>query len=305
MRTLKKVRWVAAGLIALAAVAGAGFWERPLSYFNAAMYLQAWFTGVESRSVQVAGYRIHYYAEGPVGGPPVVLVHGLGGGADDWRNLAPHLAKAGFRVYLPDLPGYGRSQRPAEFSYSVPDEAAVVVGFFDVLGLKQVDLGGWSMGGWIVERIASEHSERVRRLILIDASGLYFRPDYNTELFAPQSPAEVDQLNALLVPQPSQVPGFIARDIVRDSRNSSWVIHRALASMLTGHDTTDNLLPRLKMPVLIVWGDKDRITPLGMGETMHRLVLGSELEIISGCGHMAPVDCSAQIGPKLVEFVKR
>ena len=72
---------------------------------------------------------------------------GLGGRAEDWRSLAPYLAKAGYRVYMPDLPGYGRSEKPADFSYSVPDEAAVVVGFMDALGLKQVDLGGWSMGG--------------------------------------------------------------------------------------------------------------------------------------------------------------
>ena len=70
--------------------------------------------------------------------------------AEYWRNLAPYLAKAGFRVYIPDLLGYGRSDQPADFSYTVRDEAAVVVGFMDALGLKQVELGGWSMGGWIV-----------------------------------------------------------------------------------------------------------------------------------------------------------
>ena len=75
--------------------------------------------------------------------------------AEDWHNLAPYLSKAGFRVYLPDLPGFGRSEKPADFSYSVSDQAEVVVGFLDALGLKQVDLGGWSMGGWIVQIVAA------------------------------------------------------------------------------------------------------------------------------------------------------
>jgi pimeloyl-ACP methyl ester carboxylesterase len=59
------------------------------------------------------------------------------------------------------------------------------------------------------------------------------------------------------------------------------------------------------MPVLIVWGAEDRIIPLSQGEMMHRLVPQTELDVIPGCGHLAPIQCSAQIGPKVVEFVKR
>ncbi len=114
---------------------------------------------------------MHYLAEGPAGGPAVVLVHGLGGRAEDWSNLAPYFAKAGFRVYMPDLFGYGRSEKPADFSYSVRDQAGAVVGFMDALGLKQVDLGGWSMGGWIVQIVAGTHPERVKRLMLLRLGG--------------------------------------------------------------------------------------------------------------------------------------
>jgi pimeloyl-ACP methyl ester carboxylesterase len=82
------------------------------------------------------------------------------------------------------------------------------------------------------------------------------------------------------------------------------VIHRALASMLTGRDSTDGLLPGLKMPVLIVWGAEDHITPLSQGERIHQLVPQSELDVIAGCGHLAPVQCAAQMAPTVVEFVK-
>ncbi len=286
-------------------VAGIGFWERPVSYFNEAMYLRECFSGVENHSVQVAGYRVHYLAEGPAGGPVVVLVHGLGGRAEDWRTLAPYFARAGYRVYMPDLPGYGRSQQPANFSYSVRDEAHVVVGFLDAMGLKQVDLGGWSMGGWIVQLVAREHPERINRLMLYDAAGIYKKPDWATQLFTPRTPADLDQLDALLMPNPPKVPGFIARDILRDSNKNAWVIYRAVASMLTGQDATDNLLPGLSMPVLLVWGEKDRIIPLDQAETMHRLLPQSELVVVSGCGHLAAGQCATQVGPKAVEFLKR
>jgi pimeloyl-ACP methyl ester carboxylesterase len=305
MKAIKRLLWLGGLLVALAAAAGVGFWERPVSYFNEAMYFRQYRSGAESRAVTVAGHRVHYYAEGPAGGPPVVLVHGLGGRSEDWRNLAPYLVKAGFRVYLPDLPGYGRSEQPTDFSYSVPDEAEAVVGFLDALGLKQVDLGGWSMGGAIVQHVAARHPERVRRLMLFDAAGLYVVPTWDVRLFTPTTPAELDELDVLLMPVPPKVPAFIARDILRLSAKNAWVIHRALNTMLAGRDATDKLLPGFRMPVLIVWGAEDRILPESEAETMHRLVPQSQLEVFPGCGHLAPNQCTAQIGPKVVEFVHK
>lgn len=305
MSPIRKFLTAACVLIAIAIAAVAGFWARPLSYFNALLYLQMGLAGAHSHSVAVAGHRVHYYVMGQESGPPVVLVHGLGGRCEDWRNLAPYFARSGFRVYMPDLPGYGRSERPADFSYSIPDEAATMVGFMDALGLKQVDLGGWSMGGWIVQHVAVKHPERVAKLVLFDSAGLYEAPAWDTRLFTPVSSVELEQLDKLLMPHPPAVPSFIVSDILRVSRQNAWVIHRALASMLAGHDATDALLPKLKMPVLIVWGAEDHITPLSQGEKMHSLVPQSQLDVVPGCGHLAPVQCAPEIGPKVVDFAKQ
>jgi pimeloyl-ACP methyl ester carboxylesterase len=302
MNWKKKVLMVA-GLLTLAG--GLVVWMRPVAVSREALYLHEFLTGVESRTIQVAGHRVHYEARGPAAGPVVVLVHGLGGSAEDWRDLAPWLVKAGYRVYTPDLPGFGRSEQPADFSYSIHDQAEIVTGFMDALGLKQVDLGGWSMGGGVVQHVALHAPERVRRLILFDAIGLYFKPAWNVRLFAPRTPGEIDQLEALLMPAPPRVPAFVARDVLRVSRQDAWIINRALDSMLTGQDATDARLPQLKMPVLLVWGSVDQITPLSLGETMHHLIPQSQLEVIEGCGHLAPVQCTQQIGPKLVAFLQQ
>jgi pimeloyl-ACP methyl ester carboxylesterase len=298
----KTILW---GSLFLLSIAGFSFLDRPVSWFNESMYLRDSVSGVRNHQVNVGGHRLHYLVEGPAGGPVVVLVHGLGGRAEDWRNLAPYLAKAGFRVYLPDLIGYGRSQKPADFSYSVHDEAAVVLDFLDALDLKQVDLGGWSMGGAIVQHVASEHPDRVRRLMLFDSAGLFVLPTWDTGLFTPRNPQELDRLDALLMPHPPNVPGFVARDILRVLNHRAWIIHRALDTMLTGRDATDKLLPRLKMPVLIVWGAEDKITPLSLGEAMHRMLPKSDLDVVPGCGHLAPGQCAAQMAPEVVAFLKQ
>jgi pimeloyl-ACP methyl ester carboxylesterase len=301
-KLIKRTLW---SLLAVALLAGIGFYLRPVSYLNAWTYLQEDLAGIQSRTVQVAGHRVHYLAEGPANGPVVVLVHGLGASAEHWSNLAPYLAQSGFRVYIPDLIGYGRSEQPADFSYSVRDEAAVVVGFMDALDLKQVELGGWSMGGWIAALVAAEHPDRVSRLMLFDSAGLNVPPTFDTSLFIPSTAAQLDQLKALLSPQPQPIPAFIARDILRNFRLNGWVVERALATMLTAQDVVDNVLPQLKMPVLLVWGSLDRVTPLSDGDIMHRLIPQSQLDVFAGCGHMAPAECSAEVGPKVVAFAQQ
>jgi len=305
MKLTRKSLGIACTLWAVALAGGIGFWLRPVTYFDEAMYLREALNGIGNRTVTVAGRQMHYEVAGPSNGSIVVLVHGLGGRAEDWHNLAPYLAKAGFRVYMPDLLGYGRSEKPADFSYSVREEAGGVVGFMDALGLKQVDLGGWSMGGWIVQILASQHPKRVRRLMLFDSAGIYVKPDWNTGLFTPTTPAELDQLEALLSPNPPPVPGFVARDILRISRDRAWIVQRAMNSMLTGSYVTDALLPRLKMPVLIEWGALDRITPVASAARIHSLAPQSELNVVPGCGHLAPTQCASQMGPQVEAFLQK
>lgn len=302
MKLSRKLAWVAGSILLIVAI---GFWIRPVTYFDESLYLRERLAGVEGRDITINGYRLHYEVEGPASGPVVVLVHGLGSRAEDWRDLAPYIAKAGYRVYLPDLIGYGRSQKPEDFSYSVHDEANVVCAYLDALGIKEVDLGGWSMGGAIAQHVAAAHPERIRRLLLFDSAGLYVLPTWDTRLFTPTSAAELAQLDDLLMPNPPKVPGFVARDILRVSNDRAWIIHRAMATMLTGKDATDKLLPQLKMPVLIVWGSEDKITPLSLGQTMHKLVPQSQFDVIPGCGHLAPGQCAPQIAPKVVDFLKQ
>jgi pimeloyl-ACP methyl ester carboxylesterase len=305
MKLTRRLIWMGGGLWAVALAAGLGFWMRPVSYFNGILYAREALTGVENGQVTVEGHRMHYLAEGPAGGPVVVLVHGLGGRAEDWSNLAPYFARAGFRVYMPDLFGFGRSEKPVEFSYSVRDQATAVEAFMDALGLKQVDLGGWSMGGWIAQIVAGTHPERVKRLLVFDSAGLYEKPNWNTDLFMPNTAKELDELEALLTPDPPRIPGFVARDVLRISAEHRWVTERAMGTMLTGRDTTDGLLPGMKMPVLLLWGKEDRITPLEEGKKMQEGIPESELLVYEGCGHLAPEQCAAAMGPALVEFLRK
>jgi pimeloyl-ACP methyl ester carboxylesterase len=287
-------------LVVLAA--GAVFYMRPMWVIQHAIALHLWSQGVRSEYVNAGGYRLHYLVVGE--GEPVLLVHGLGAKAEDWGNLLPAIARGGYKVYAIDLLGYGKSDKPAEASYSIAQEAGIVRAFLDAKGLERVDLGGWSMGGWVSLKVASDAPERVNRLMLFDSAGIRFDIKFPHSIFWPGTPAELAELTSWLLPQPPPYPDFLARDMLRTFRPRQWVIRRSVSAMETEADVMDGKLGSLKMPVLIVWGAQDRLTPVYTAEVMHKEIPQSELVLFDGCGHLAPVQCESKIAPRVLEFLR-
>jgi pimeloyl-ACP methyl ester carboxylesterase len=214
------------------------------------------------------------------------------------------LSARGFHVYAPDLPGYGRSAKPADASYSISMEEAAVVGFMQAVHLQRADVGGWSMGGWISLKLALDHPELVDRLIVYDSAGTYFPATFGPELFSPTDVAGVHRLLAALSPLPRDVPDFAARAMVRKLQANAWVIQRSLATMIGGHDLLDFRLHNVTEPTLIVWGSHDDLIPLSVGQTMHSSIPHSVLDVIEGCGHLAPAECSKPVIEGTVQFLR-
>jgi pimeloyl-ACP methyl ester carboxylesterase len=259
--------------------------------------------GISSRYVQLDGYRIHYFEGGS--GPQIVLIHGLGSRAEDWANMMPQLVRGGRHVYAIDMLGYGRSSRPRDAMYSIPQEAGVVEKFIESQNLGQTDLGGWSMGGWVATRVALDEPERVRRLALYDSAGLRFELPFKVALFWPDNPQALARLNDLLSPgQGRPIPGILQRDLLRLVRLNGWIVQRSMNSMLTGADLLDGKLAGLKMPVFIVWGRNDQLTPVSLAYVYQAQIPQSVLEIYDGCGHLAPRECGDRIAPNTLDFLK-
>jgi pimeloyl-ACP methyl ester carboxylesterase len=286
-------------LIVIAAIVGFFYW-RPTKLEAINQAYTAWKIGLKSHEVNLSGYRIHYMVGGQ--GKPLVLVHGLAGRAENWLSLIPEFTKNGYQVYALDLLGYGRSQQP-DVDYSIALETDILRQFLDSQNLHQVDLAGWSMGGWISLKFAAEHPDRVNRLVLIDSAGLLFNA-VNAGALRPKTEAEYAHLLAVLSPNPKPVPSFVARDVVRNFIANDWVVGRALASMGTGKDLMDNKLQTVTMPVLIVWGKEDVMTPLSVGEKMHTAMPQSLFYVYDGTGHLAPTDRSAEVSEAMVKFLQ-
>jgi pimeloyl-ACP methyl ester carboxylesterase len=173
-----------------------------------------------------------------------------------------------------------------------------------IQGLRQADVAGWSMGGWISIKLAVGSPQRVRSLILLDSAGMKFDA-INRFALRPKTPAELARLMGILSPKPRAIPGFIARDMLRVMNGQDWMVGRALDSMSTGKDLPDGKLAGVTMPVLILWGRQDALTPLAVGEEMRQQLPQAILFVAQGRGHLAPIECQDQLVPAMLEFLTR
>jgi pimeloyl-ACP methyl ester carboxylesterase len=294
-------------VLAIASVATVLYWF-PLWTVNQSQNLYMFRHGVDQHDIAVGEYQIHYLEAKPhVGGPdkPLLLIHGLGARATNWTPLIPELAANGYHVYALDLLGYGDSPKPANGDYSLAGEEKIVLGFLQAMNISKADVAGWSMGGWVAMKVALDRPDLVRRLMLYDSAGLYFKINFPLSLFVPTTPQEFEKLIYQIEPDKPFVktPTYALHGMLRQMKANQPIVDASFRSMLTGSELLDFRVHALKMPVLIVWGTEDKLIPISMGLRLHELVPQSVFVGIAGCGHLAVAECAGQAAPVTLKFL--
>jgi pimeloyl-ACP methyl ester carboxylesterase len=142
----------------------------------------------------------------------------------------------------------------------------------------------------------------VDRVVVYDSAGLKQQMANGAPLFHPQSEDDVQKLASVL--GAPKLPGFVARDALRRLQSQQWVTDKAIASMADGKDTVEDRLSGLQSPLLIVWGADDQLLPVSVAMQMHTLDPRSELDVVEGCGHLAPKTCPARVAAATADFLK-
>ncbi|HEX8074134.1 MAG TPA: alpha/beta fold hydrolase [Thermoleophilaceae bacterium] len=275
---------------------------------------------IERVEVALHGHRVNFNIAGD--GPPVVLIHGVAGRAAQWDQAMVQLADT-HTVIAPDLLGHGESAKPRG-DYSLGAFAAGVRDLLVGLDMESATVVGHSLGGGIAMQFAYQFPERCQRLVLVSSGGLGngVHPMLRaatlpgSELVLPLIAHTRLLETAAVVPRALGALGFRAgpdmTEIARgyqslsnaEARNAFIQTVRAVID-LTGQrvDASDRLYLSSKMPTLIVWGERDRIIPVGHAHAAHAAMPGSHLELFEESGHFPQLDDPLRFGRVLSAFL--
>lgn len=220
--------------------------------------------------------------------PTVVLVHGLGMSA---RSLLPtaRLLARDFRVVVPDLPGNGRSSRPAEI-LDVPGLAEALIGWMDGFGLESAPLVGHSLGSQVAVQAAGRHPDRVTGLVLIS-------PSRDPLIGTPWKKAW-----RLLLDGPRESPGLLPVAVVDYLRAGPLRMWRTLkASLETDPVRT---LGRVRQPTLVVRGDRDLLVSPWWAASICRLVGDGRAATVADGPHGLPFSRPADLARVVEPFLR-
>ena len=232
------------------------------------------------------GVRLRYAEAGPADGEPVLLLHGYTDSGYSFSPVLPHLPPS-VRAFAPDQRGHGDSGRPAG-GYGMADFAADAAAFLDAVGVRRATVVGHSMGSFVAQKLALDHPERVKRLVLVGSAA------------APQSEAVLglwDEVRALADPVPPEfirefqlstiyrpVPGpFLDRVIAESRKLPARVWREALAGLVAADFRTD--LNRVGCPTLVLWGDRETIFPRADQDRLLGAIPGAVLRVYPETGH--------------------
>ena len=256
------------------------------------------------RSVVTHGLEIAYARAGA--GPPLVLVHGAAQDGRVWQPQLAGLADA-FTVVAWDEPGSGRSAGVPP-GFGLADHAHCLAGLIGALGLGPAHVGGLSWGGAVVLELYRHHPECVATLVLADTYAGWAGSLSGAEVAA--RVAGMRRMLAAPVFDPT-LPGLFAGDrpaafaplldaVAADVRPER------LAAQLAAMAEADlrDVLPRIAVPALLLWGELDARSPLGVARQLERAIPHAELVVLPGCGHVSNLECPAAFNAAVRAFCR-
>lgn len=241
---------------------------------------------LEWRTATVQGRPARYGVAGD--GPPLVFLHGWGLGYRSYKRGLRRLVELGLRVYAPGLPGLGGTAHLPDADHSMPGYARWVADFLDAVGVTEpVTLVGHSFGGGVGIRAAHDHPDRVARLVLVNSIGgaVWLKDGSRVRAMAERPLWDWGlhfQADVMPLRQLRRVVPVVLEDAVPNLLRNPLGMVRA-GQLARRADLTAELteLRRRELPVVIIWGEQDRVVPQLAFESL-REALGGECITVPG-----------------------
>jgi pimeloyl-ACP methyl ester carboxylesterase len=244
-------------------------------------------------------------------GPVVVLLHGFPLDNNIWEFQKGAIGSE-YRIIAPDLRGHGRTAAPAG-TYTVDAMADDVLETLDALGITEpVVLGGLSMGGYIALSIVARYPERLRGLMLFDTRATADTPE--TARVRDELARQVEKTGSVETVVEAMLPVMFApvtRErhadlIARVGEQMLRTLPGGIVGTLRGLAIRPDraaVLTRIRVPTLVVVGEKDAITPTDQSRAMAAAIPGARLVEVADAGHLAPIENPAAVNRAVLEFL--
>ncbi len=250
-----------------------------------------------------------FSAQAGRGPEPILFVHGSFATHRWWEPTVAFLPADLCTCYLPDLPGCGQSDRPDDpAGYAIARQAEVLAALIEALDLHGLHLVGHSMGAAIALTYAAAEATRLRSLTLVSTPSPGGTPT-PPEAFALLEQMRSDRpllLQALASTMPARPPDAFFQQLVDDALAQAPAAFTATAQALADWRLPEEALARLRLPVLLIWGDRDQIVER---EVQQRLLLSipgaNNLEVFRGCGHTPMLERTEGFVQALREFIEQ
>lgn len=244
--------------------------------------------------LKVGDINISYISEGS--GDVILFIHGLSGCKEEWEYTIPYFAD-NYKAIAIDLPGSGHSDKPL-VEYTIDFYSDSVKGFLDEMEIEKAIIVGNSMGGLVSQSLTLKYPEKVDKLILVDSAGInpmrgraQTSLSLNTDAISKQkgfSPAMIKMTKKMLFYKPCDALDTIIERAISDlKRDDHPEAFRAILSSMENIVKADlsERLGEINQPTLIVWGENDKLMGPKVAEILEGKIRGSEVVIISECGH--------------------
>ena len=265
--------------------------------------------GAKRNSIEINGFRVQYFTAGNVKKPTLVFLHGFSDAKESYLPISI-LLKDNYHIVVLDLPGFGKSDRPAT-KYSISQYAKWVNVFLEKLSITDAYFSGNSMGGAILMEIVTRHPERVKAQALLSSAGLVLHSNslnlydlyfYGKNLFQIENEDDFNFFLSYLVHNPNRFPLPVRKHLFHKyTVNSVWYT-KLLNDLL--HDTihTEELkilhhknIKNINIETHIIWGKEDKIFPLDIGYELNDMIPNSKMKVYENVGHAPHMEATVEL----------
>jgi len=279
---------------------------------------------IRSKTVTVMGLRTRVLEEGDAGrGDPVLMIHGVGAWAENWREVMGPIASTGRRAIACDLPGFGESEAPGDVAHFGPRNAfypRFIGALLDELGVASAHLVGSSMGGAVAYTAAVTQPARTRSLSLIAGGGVGTEVAFFLRLCTLPGmrlvarvfgrPAQARGVLRTCFYDPGRIPATLYDEAERYGYPSFGEFVNALRSGVSIAGVKPSVRdywiaqgPRYQGPVLVIWGRQDAVLPVADAADSREFMPQAQVRLIDRCGHLPMIERPDEFLAALLPFL--